>query len=374
MKRKYPPVTVGAKYGEWTVIGDCFFTGEKSSRRRMWPSRCSCGKEQPVPDGNLKQGLSTQCRACAVRHLRLSGNDTKTHDLWLGFAKKNIESMSDNHLQEAAQLVAKCQEKRKQKNPPQKACPRTTLPAPRDTQGRALPESTTDWDLFDDLVKVHKSVTDELAWSRDLYDWWAAWNRIYFAEKLKPLFIYSGNTDYGKFLGLCRYLPTREILIQKQGIKSPEKGEHHGYSVRHHEAFGHLTDTQYNVALIVLHEMIHQACFEAGVDPNHEGAPWAAHCNYIGNDLGLGLTFSEMRRSKVTIQQENNSKSRVNIWRPKKRIDLLPNTDRFATVEECRCFPFRDGDPFIGANTVTLTSGKAVKQNGGRPVVIPPKF
>lgn len=239
---------------------------------------------------------------------------------------------------------------------------------------RPLPTAVTDWSLFNDLVRVHQSVaTDASSCDREMYEWWAQWNRLYFNETLRPLFIYTGNSDYGKYLGFCRYLPSREIMIQQQGIKSPIKGEHYGASVMRHSAFAGLSEMQYCVALMLLHEMIHQACFEAGVNPDHEGAPWATHCNVIGADLGLRLTFSEMKRGKAAKEKGQASEKRRNVWRPVSDA-LLPGTDRLATVEECRSFPWREDAAFIRANTVVLTEGKAVVQNGGEPVEILPKF
>lgn len=242
-----------------------------------------------------------------------------------------------------------------------------------------LPQTATDWQLFDELVRVHLSVSELV--DRDLYEWWGQWNRLYFAETLRPLFLHSGNTDYGKALGCCHFRPTREILVQKQGIKAPAKGMHHSRSVRQHEAFAGLSEQQYAVALIVLHEMVHQACFEAGVDAGHEGEPWADHCNAIGADLGLRLTFSPMHRGKEARLNVDGTPARDaagkpirdNVWRPT-RDKLLPGTDRFATVSECRHFPFRQGDPFVIANTVTIETGKAVAANGGKPITMLPKF
>jgi hypothetical protein len=107
------------------------------------------------------------------------------------------------------------------------------------------------------------------------------------------------------------------------------------------------------MALILLHEMMHQACHEAGewVDNCHQGPLWLAHCNHIGGDLGLGLTFARMKRGKtpmldddgVPIKNAKGEQLRANKWMPMEK-KLLPNTNRTASYDECRMFPLREDD------------------------------
>ena len=245
-----------------------------------------------------------------------------------------------------------------------------------------LPASSTDDDLLRQVINVH-SVTYiprldvTLAKSIDLYEWWALWNDIYFHNTLTPLFITEGNTDYGKYLGFCQYYPERKILIQQQSVKTEKGGKfcaHHGNSVKRHPRFESLTAEQYNIALLLLHEMIHQTCYEADVEPGHNSPAWADWCNLIGSDLGMTLTFSEMKSAKETVILPDGSKTRVSIMVPVDHAKLLPNTTRFAEYsEQCR-FPWQLDSPFITANTKTLTEGKQVAKNGGEPVELLPQF
>lgn len=250
------------------------------------------------------------------------------------------------------------------------------------TLQRTLPATTTDPELFQQVINVHNHVYvpdllgETVYHHRVLYDWWNKWNQIYFDNTLTPLFITEGNTDYGKYLGYCMYQPERKILIQQRSIETQEShrfAKHHGNSVRRHEAFESLTDDAYNIALLLLHEMIHQACFEAGVDAAHDSGSWADHCNYIGQDLGMTITFAKFKQVKVPYVDEHGNKKRMSKMKPVHQ-NLLPGTERMAEYgEQCR-FPFQWDSPFIEANTRTLTSGKAVQKNGGEPVILPPQF
>jgi hypothetical protein len=224
---------------------------------------------------------------------------------------------------------------------------------------RTLPKASTDFGLLDELIRVHESVST-LA-DRSLYDWWQRWNKAYFNNTLRPLFIYFGNSDYGRHLGFHRVLPRREIMIQKSGISCDIKGLHHIESAKRHDAFSDVPDSQYALALILLHEMMHQAVYEAGGDLNdncHLTPIWLELCNFIGDDLGLGLTYAPMVRAKQAqrnddgnaIKSHEGKTVRQNVWRPKK-AELRANTERFATYDECRKFPFR-GDEKLDRNIV----------------------
>ncbi len=56
-KNSVKPVTVGDRYGEWTVIGEA----EARGRQKYHLCRCSCGTEREVADNALKSSLSWSC-------------------------------------------------------------------------------------------------------------------------------------------------------------------------------------------------------------------------------------------------------------------------------------------------------------------------
>jgi hypothetical protein len=67
ISRNTTPINIGDRFGEWTVIGESFHRRLPSGAKvMMHPCRCSCGREANLQRGNLKQGLSTRCRNCAV--------------------------------------------------------------------------------------------------------------------------------------------------------------------------------------------------------------------------------------------------------------------------------------------------------------------
>lgn len=210
---------------------------------------------------------------------------------------------------------------------------------------RKLPASTTDFNLLNNLIVVHENTSSAL--DRSVYNWWKKWNNIYFEDTLKPLFIYYGNTNYGKYIG--QYSPEpREILLQKSSINSFTKTSHHTKSVIRHKEFQNISEQEYGTALVLLHEMMHQAVDElqepqhlnCHLDPN-----WLDHCNFIGNDLGLKLTFATLTRTKESKKEKQQLASlRKNIWRAKKNSILTPGTERFATYSECRMFPFNSDE------------------------------
>ena len=59
--RSFRVNVLGKKFGEWTVVG---FGGRKNYAV-MWLCKCSCGKFSKVRSGNLRDGRSTRCQACA---------------------------------------------------------------------------------------------------------------------------------------------------------------------------------------------------------------------------------------------------------------------------------------------------------------------
>lgn len=53
----------GKRYGRWTVIGGPVYPNSATSPSYL--CRCGCGKEKPIPSGNLLKGLSTMCMVCS---------------------------------------------------------------------------------------------------------------------------------------------------------------------------------------------------------------------------------------------------------------------------------------------------------------------
>lgn len=50
----------GQRFGRWTVQR---YLG-KRGRKHMWLCRCECGREHEIEGSNLRDGRTTQCRAC----------------------------------------------------------------------------------------------------------------------------------------------------------------------------------------------------------------------------------------------------------------------------------------------------------------------
>lgn len=207
---------------------------------------------------------------------------------------------------------------------------------------RKLPATATDYDLLNNLIIVHENTSAGV--DKSVYNWWKKWNTIYFEDTLKPLFIYYGNTNYGKNIGQYNLEP-REILLQKSNINNFTRSAHHINSAIRHKEFENINERQYGTALILLHEMMHQAVVELGeeLNPNcHMDLNWLEHCNFIGNDLGLNLTYTTLTRTKESKKdKQQDTALRKNIWKAKKDSAMTPGTERFATYDECRMFPFK---------------------------------
>lgn len=207
---------------------------------------------------------------------------------------------------------------------------------------RKLPATATDFNLLNNLIIVHENTSSGV--DKSVYNWWKKWNTIYFEDTLKPLFIYYGNTNYGKNIGQYNLEP-REILLQKTNINNFTRTAHHTNSAIRHKEFENISDKQYGTALVLLHEMMHQAVVELGEQQHtncHLDLNWLEHCNFIGNDLGLNLTYATQTRTKESKKEkQQDAASRKNIWKTKKDSALIPGTERFATYDECRLFPFK---------------------------------
>lgn len=155
----------------------------------------------------------------------------------------------------------------------------------------------------------------------ELYDLFAHWNREVFADRLMPVHCNVALTPYGHTIGLCHYNPVQFIEIH------PACWDGHA---DHHAQW---TDGS-GVSGVMLHEMIHLACSQAGQDPDHKGAPWAAWCDFIGQYLGLPLTYVQHSRRKASTTDGR----RVNVWVPTVPTEPRPST-RLASYAEIRSFP-----------------------------------
>lgn len=54
------------RFGKWLVIGEA---KREPGDLRKWRCRCDCGTETEIPTGNLRSGMSTQCKGCAMRNI-----------------------------------------------------------------------------------------------------------------------------------------------------------------------------------------------------------------------------------------------------------------------------------------------------------------
>ena len=169
----------------------------------------------------------------------------------------------------------------------------------------------------------------------ELKEMWTKWNEIFFSSSLSPTLVTYENTDYGKWLGQF-HLNTGRITIRKYGHNTnSSQCAHHLLACRRHEAFKGLTDFKYGIALVVLHEMMHQAVHENGGNNKHYSQDWADWCNLIAMELDIGLTYAGLKRGKTkTIEG-----SRKNIWKPIDKTFQLRENTRMATFQEMYTFP-----------------------------------
>lgn len=283
--------------------------------------------------------------------------------------------------------------------------PGTVDPHPASTStewNEWLPSTSTDWSLFQQVVNVIDSLTtdrEQLDHVLKLYDWWSIWNQLVFRSSLKPNFLSVETADYGKWLGLCHMAPARKISISlaaysHRHIVSDDAGHHSATVATRPAQFEKLSKCEWNACLILLHEMMHDCLWSSVGDHNHEGQAWAQLCNMIGREvLGLPLLYTWLKAQKITVkdadgntvmQPHRDGKKDDNgnvILKPKRAVvwrtshqGPAPDGLRIAEVDEMRCFPYLLDDPFIEMHTSTITRGKLVAANDGKPVSIPPQF
>lgn len=93
-QREKQPLTLGARYGQWTVIGLALPLVEV---------RCACGREQWLKMQVLRHDQSTQCRACRIAARR--GQTTHLNTLGTRQVWDALEALSELQKQYAARLI-----------------------------------------------------------------------------------------------------------------------------------------------------------------------------------------------------------------------------------------------------------------------------
>jgi hypothetical protein len=149
--------------------------------------------------------------------------------------------------------------------------------------------------------------------------------------------------------------------------------------------------------MVVLHEMMHQALCEANQDPDHDSIGWAVLCKYLGDILGLPYDYTHLRLTKVPVVDADGNIVREPVFDKEGNPVMLKNGQQktrqvrtnarvpsgwfkrdeskpLAPYDAYYCFPYCSQSAFIQANTTIKTSGKAVDNNDGEPVIIPPQF
>ena len=176
-----------------------------------------------------------------------------------------------------------------------------------------------------------------------VYDWFELWNDRFFSNRLRPVHINVALTGYGKFLGLCCASPVQYIEIHPQCWR--------GGAAHHGKAIG---DTEMpSAAWVVLHEMMHLAADQAGLDGRgadgncHTTPIWVAWCNHIAEQLQMPYSYAQMKRGKTSVAE-----GRQNIWKPIGEPLLRPGTT-LASYDETRCFPYVASDPLMAENMET---------------------
>lgn len=259
-----------------------------------------------------------------------------------------------------------------------------------------VPETQTDWQLFDSIRYAVKGTTTGVDKSLCLQflDWWKTINVECFESRLQPLFISREVSSYGHWIGLCQSSPSRHIKLAWAAFTST----HHARAVTKPPFELHdLSDCEFNAAMVILHEMMHQSLSEAGQNSAHESIGWAALCKYLGGALGLPYDYVHLTIKKIPVLDEDGLPLKKEAFDKEGNPILLKNGEPkmvqvrenvrvpakgyirdeskpLAPYDAFFCFPYCADDPWIKANTITKMQGKAVANNGGEPVTIPPQF
>lgn len=270
-----------------------------------------------------------------------------------------------------------------------------------------LPKTSTNWTLFNQVVTVIDATTTDrkqLAHNMKLYHWWSIWNQLVFRSSLQPNFLSVESAEYGKWLGVCCLHPVRKIAISlaaysaRKSLDEEGGAGHHGVATDPNlrpEQFRDLKPLEWNACLVLLHEMMHDCLWAALGKHSHECMAWGQLCNMVGRDvLGVPRNYTGLIQRRLTVKDENGNTvmqphadgkcdengniimkpKRQIVWEPTFKTPKFPNDFNIASATEMRCFPYLEGSSFIEMHTATLTTGKAVKNNGGNPVIIPPQF
>lgn len=89
-------VTVGQKFGRWTVVGDAIMRQGKTQRIRVVPCHCECGTEKDVRVAMLVSGASTSCscgrhdacRAKAIHGDAKDGGKARLYVTWTAMKQR----------------------------------------------------------------------------------------------------------------------------------------------------------------------------------------------------------------------------------------------------------------------------------------------
>ncbi len=79
----------GRKFGGWTVLN----RASSAKRQTRWKCRCACGKIRLCSGGNLRGGLSLQCKVCsnrakAAKATRHGMSNTRLYYAWFGMIQR----------------------------------------------------------------------------------------------------------------------------------------------------------------------------------------------------------------------------------------------------------------------------------------------
>ena len=208
-----------------------------------------------------------------------------------------------------------------------------------------------------DVAAIGCTDSDLAIRQTEVYDWFEMWNAAFFSNRLKPVHLNVSLTDYGASLGRCFYAPVQFIEIHPQCWKGGADRQNLGRSTDIHPA-----------ALVTLHEMIHLAeaqTIGATIGANCHATPtWIGWCNFIAEQVGLPMTYGQMKRGKAKADALGH---RANIWKHGKDATVRPGT-RLASYDETRCFPFRADDALLQENK------EIRKGRDGKTVEVLPSF
>jgi hypothetical protein len=118
-----PPVSVGAKFGRWTVLSASepriYFdkTKKHPSVHRMWVCVCDCGESRRVTETSLKNGGSTSC-GCYQREIArtvncthreaINGQQTPEYHAWQTMRARCLNPKNKRYAQYGGRGITIC--------------------------------------------------------------------------------------------------------------------------------------------------------------------------------------------------------------------------------------------------------------------------